>query len=125
MKRHSLRAAINAHCRDCGACDAGANWREHVSCCVTLSCPIWPVRPLSRSAPVWIASRKREDLPSGWCKLSFEDALSKLRSAPSNPPHDAESLSCRAQQARNGAREPECSITPTSGLVALLNGDAL
>lgn len=125
MKGRSLRGAIDAHCRECGACDAGANWREHVTCCVAVSCPLWPVRPLSRSAPTWIASREPDDLPRGWCKLPFEDALSELRSAPSSGPHDAERLSRRAKRARSGAKEPNCSNAPTSGPVVLVNGGAL
>lgn len=122
MTGRSLRGAIDAHCRECGACDAGANWREHVTCCVAVSCPLWPVRPLSRSAPAWIASRKPDDLPHGWCKLPFEEALSELRSAPFSGPHDAERLSRRVKRARSGAKEPNCSNAPTSGPVALPNG---
>lgn len=120
MMGRSLRGAIDAHCRECGACDAGANWREHVSCCVALSCPLWPVRPLSRSAPAWIASRERDDLPSGWCKLPFEDALSELRSAPLTRPHDAERLSCGARPEQSEAKALERSHTSASGYVAVM-----
>lgn len=123
--RPSLRAAIDAHCRDCGACDAGTNWREHVSCCAAISCQLWPVRPLSRSAPPWIASRKPEDLPRGWRRLAFEDALSELRKAPPSSPHDTERLSRGEMPARRGPKEPKCSGAPTCGPVAILNGGAL
>ena len=125
MTVRSLRGAIDAHCRDCGACDAGANWREHVSCCAALSCHLWPVRPLSRSAPAWLASRERDDLPIGWCKLSFADALSELRKAHLSGPHDAERLSCSAKQERSGAKGANLSDAPTSRPVTVSNGGAL
>jgi len=122
MTGRSLRGAIDAHCRECGACDAGANWREHVTCCVAVSCPLWPVRPLSRSAPTWIASREPDDLPRGWCKLPFEDALSELRSAPLTRPHDAERLSCGAMPEQSEAKALEHSHTSASGSVAVMRG---
>lgn len=122
--RPSLRAAIDAHCRECGACDAGANWREHISCCAVLSCPIWPVRPISRSVPNWLASRERDDLPDGWCKLPFEDALSDLRSAPFGGPRDTDRTSCSGRRAKNGATERICSSAPTSSRLAILKGGA-
>lgn len=124
MKGRSLRAAIDAHCRECGACDAGANWREHVSCCVALSCPIWPVRPLSRYAPAWIARREPEGLPDGWCKLPLEDALARLRNPASSGPRDGKSLSCDAKPARNGAMGPSSSIAHASDPLPVLNGGA-
>ena len=124
MKGHSLRAAIDAHCRECGACDAGANWREHVSCCVALSCPIWPVRPLSRSAPAWIARRDPDSLPDGWCALPIEDALTTMRNALNIGSRDAEKLSCEADPASGAPSGPTVPPTRTSQSLANLKGGA-
>ena len=74
MSGHSLRAAIDGKCRDCGACGAGANWREHVSCCPVTDCKLWRVRPLSKTAPAWLATRDAGALPAGWRKLPLEAA---------------------------------------------------
>ena len=51
-KGHSLRAAINAYCRDCiyDPLDRG-NWRQQVTACEIPDCPLYPVRPRS-SAPL-------------------------------------------------------------------------
>lgn len=46
----SLRAAINAKCRDCiyDPKSGLGNWRQQVEGCTSRSCPLWPVRPTSR-----------------------------------------------------------------------------
>lgn len=49
----SLRAAINAKCKDCiwdPKC-GGGTWREQVAQCSSVSCPLWAVRPLPESGP--------------------------------------------------------------------------
>ena len=46
----SLRAAINAKCRDCiyDPLSGLGNWRQQVSACdAEGACPLWPVRPRS------------------------------------------------------------------------------
>ena len=45
----SLRGAINGMCRSCiydGA--APGNWRQQVTQCPCLDCPLYPVRPVSK-----------------------------------------------------------------------------
>ena len=107
MSRRSLRASIDAHCRDCGACDAGANWREHVSCCPAVSCPLWSVRPLSRYVPDWLASRDPTALPDGWCQIPLEDALPRLRLGIFRGTQDANMLSCEASSMLHGDAGPK------------------
>ena len=45
----SLRAAINAKCKDCiyDPCAPG-NWRQQTAACRITSCSLHPYRPLSR-----------------------------------------------------------------------------
>lgn len=50
--RMSLRAAIDAKCRECGydaKCGAGT-WREQVEACPATTCPLYPVRPRPKAA---------------------------------------------------------------------------
>lgn len=46
----SLRAAINAKCKECiyDPMGGGGNWRQQVEACTSRSCPLFPVRPTSR-----------------------------------------------------------------------------
>ena len=67
--RPSLRTALDAKCRDCGAAEGGAHWRLHVAACPATGCPLWAVRPLPVRAPEWLASRDTSDLPIGWTCL--------------------------------------------------------
>jgi len=47
----SLRAAINAKCKDCIYDPlAGGTWRAQVEGCTCRICPLWPVRPKSTKA---------------------------------------------------------------------------
>ena len=41
-----LRSAINDKCKDCiyDPC-AGGSWREQVTMCSAIDCPLWSVRP--------------------------------------------------------------------------------
>jgi len=45
----SLRAAINAKCKDCiyDPHSGLGNWRQQVTLCTIKTCPLWPVRPLT------------------------------------------------------------------------------
>lgn len=47
----SLRAAINAKCKECIYDPIGGrgNWRQQVEACTALSCPLWLVRPTSKA----------------------------------------------------------------------------
>lgn len=59
----SLRAAINAKCRDC-IYDPQAglgNWRQQVTGCTVTDCPLYPVRPVSK--PHAMRSRGGQTVP--------------------------------------------------------------
>lgn len=45
----SLRAAINAKCRECiyDPHSGAGNWRQQVTACTSYKCPLYPVRPTS------------------------------------------------------------------------------
>lgn len=47
----SLRKAINDKCRSCiyDPLSGLGNWRQQVSACTIVTCPLYPVRPVSRS----------------------------------------------------------------------------
>ena len=47
----SMRAAINAKCKDCiyDACAPG-NWRQQVGACTISTCSLWKFRPTSSAA---------------------------------------------------------------------------
>lgn len=52
--RPSMRAAINAKCKDCiyDQKSGFGTWREQVELCPCIGCPLYPVRPLpQRKAP--------------------------------------------------------------------------
>jgi len=46
----SLRAAINAKCRECiyDPTSGGGTWREQVAACTAPKCPLFSVRPMPR-----------------------------------------------------------------------------
>ena len=47
--RPSMRAAINAMCRECIVDDrrGNGNWRQQVAACTAPACPLYPLRPVS------------------------------------------------------------------------------
>ena len=49
MQKQSLRAAINAKCRECiyDPIAGRGTWREQVEACVSANCPLHEVRPKS------------------------------------------------------------------------------
>ena len=50
-KKRSMRAAINAYCKECTYDDAfkgGGTWREQVEACTVTKCPLHEFRPKSR-----------------------------------------------------------------------------
>lgn len=50
-KKRSMRAAINAYCKECTYDDAfkgGGTWREQVEACTVTKCPLYEFRPVSR-----------------------------------------------------------------------------
>jgi hypothetical protein len=73
--------AIGRKCRECVQDPAAiGTWREQVAICPCVDCPLWSVRPLPRNAAPWIASRKREDLPVGFLRMSHDEAIRYQRS---------------------------------------------
>lgn len=124
MSGHSLRAAIDGKCRDCGACDAGANWREHVSCCPVTDCALWPVRPVSKAAPAWLANRDAGTLPLGWQALPLEAALSLLRKGHSFGLQDSVRPSCGDRTGKGGGLSPFAPKALAGGPVAVPKGGA-
>jgi len=49
--RNSLRAAVDAKCRDCiyDECSPG-RWRQQVAACTITHCPLYAVRPQPRAS---------------------------------------------------------------------------
>lgn len=47
----SLRKAIDDKCRECiyDPVSGGGNWRQQVTQCTSYSCPLYSVRPLTKS----------------------------------------------------------------------------
>ena len=44
----SLREAINSKCKDCIFDDQyPGNWKEQVTACSSIDCPLWTVRPVT------------------------------------------------------------------------------
>lgn len=83
----SLRAAINAKCKDCiydPKC-GGGTWREQVAQCSAANCPLWPVRPAPTSGPFGNPPRRPEDIPSGWVTLPTGAAFTANPSGYSTP----------------------------------------
>ncbi len=76
-------AAIAAFCKQCiYDRHADGTWLEQVSVCGTVNCPLWRLRPVSRTAPAWIKSHDPADLPEGWLTLANRrpgDAIRALR----------------------------------------------
>lgn len=54
----SLRQAINDHCKSCIYDNlAAGTWRQQVTLCSVISCPLWEVRPKATSTiPVSVLS---------------------------------------------------------------------
>jgi hypothetical protein len=50
-KRPSMRKAINEMCKACIYDPIGGRgtWRQQTEACPTISCPLWPLRPISRT----------------------------------------------------------------------------
>jgi hypothetical protein len=78
----SLRGAIDAHCRSCIVDPAAAgNWRQQVTVCTCTRCALWPVRPISSSAPDFLAARDPAAVPAAFLTLSQEQAIAALASS--------------------------------------------
>jgi hypothetical protein len=66
----SLRAAINAKCKDCiHDPESGAGtWREQVAQCSMPKCGLWPVRPQPSSGPYANQPTDPAAVPVEWVK---------------------------------------------------------
>jgi hypothetical protein len=122
MSGVSLRGAIDAKCRDCGAAGAGARWREHITACPVLNCPLWPVRPMSRHVPEFLARRDATALPSGWSLQSEEASLHQLRNGHFGPLGDAQMVSRGADCAAGETMHPCDNNTPARCRDAVIAG---
>jgi hypothetical protein len=57
----SMRAAINAKCKDCIYDDcAPGNWRQQVQACTISTCSLWAYRPKSSSGKTEVSSVQNE-----------------------------------------------------------------
>jgi hypothetical protein len=76
----SLRAAINAKCKDCiydPQC-GGGTWREQVAQCSAIRCPLWPYRPASRSGKFANPPRDPAKVTREWLTKPIGEAVSPL-----------------------------------------------
>lgn len=72
----SLRAAVNAKCKDCTYDDhSPGTWREQVAQCSCVSCPLWPYRPAPRSGPFANPPRDPEGVTREWLKAPIGCAI--------------------------------------------------
>jgi len=75
----SLRGSINAKCKDCiyQASDPEVlgSWREQVTVCSCIDCPLWVVRPITNNAPAWLTSHDPADLPADWVRKPHNDCV--------------------------------------------------
>lgn len=67
MPRPSLRAAIDAKCKDCifDSFAGNGKWREQVAQCSSANCPLHAVRPLPKSAPYGDESGRNGNFAKG------------------------------------------------------------
>lgn len=80
----SLRAAINAKCKDClydPEC-GGGTWREQIAKCSSVNCPLWPVRPFPEAgSPLGDSPRDPACIPEGWLSRPVDSPLWGVRGA--------------------------------------------
>ena len=75
----SMRAAINAKCRDCihDPCAPGT-WREQVAQCSSINCALWPLRPGPHSGPSADPPRDPATVSQEWLRAAAGEASSAL-----------------------------------------------
>lgn len=61
----SLRAAINAKCKECiyDPLSGGGTWRQQVEACTSYKCPLFPVRPVAARPSVLAAASVPSRMP--------------------------------------------------------------
>lgn len=54
IKKPSLRKSINAKCKECvyDSVAGHGTWRQQTEACTCTSCPLYPVRPVSKPSLV-------------------------------------------------------------------------
>lgn len=73
----SLRAAINAKCKDCIHDEAApGTWREQVAQCSCPSCPLWPLRPAPSGGPFANPPREPATVTPEWLARPVGEAKS-------------------------------------------------
>lgn len=73
----SLRAAINAKCRDCIHDPvAPGTWREQIAQCSAIRCPLWPLRPGPSSGPLANPPRDPDAVTQEWLAKPIGEAVS-------------------------------------------------
>ena len=122
MSGVSLRGAVDAKCRDCGAAGAGARWREHITACPVLDCHLWPVRPMSRHVPEFLARRDTATLPSGWSLQSEEATLQCLRNGHFGSLHDVQTASRSAGCDAGEVTCPSGTNAPARRRITVIGG---
>lgn len=88
----SLRGSIDAKCKDClyDPLCGGGSWREQITACSSVSCPLWPVRPLSREFTAAAAKTWREPTKvAGTAGLQPDAALKVIRADYDPDRHEA------------------------------------
>ena len=81
---------------------------------------MWPVRPISRYVPDWLASRDPTVLPDGWCQLPLEDALPRLCLGIFRGTRNADMLSCEASPMLHGDAGSESRASRSRASVAVM-----
>lgn len=78
----SLRAAINAKCKDCiyDPLCGGGTWREQVAQCSAIACPLWTVRPAPSSGPFANPPRDRATVTREWITKPVGQTFSPIPS---------------------------------------------
>ena len=63
----SLRAAINAKCKDCiyDPLSGLGHWRQQFEACTIQSCSLWPYRPKSKARPADVANSATSQVDHG------------------------------------------------------------
>lgn len=62
LRRPGYKARVAAKCIDCSYDEAApGSWRAQVDACTVASCPLWEVRPRSRSVPAHALEEDNDD----------------------------------------------------------------
>lgn len=82
-KRLTRQQAINAKCKDClyDPLSGGGTWREQIAVCSSISCALWPYRPMPSGGVLANAPRDPLGVPVGWVNGSAAQAKAMLQPA--------------------------------------------